>query len=317
MKVLATIFAAGLMASASAFGAGEATHVQYPIVEKDHIYYDGETELHGYLLYQDRPDVDSRPGLLVFPYFMAEPALQEREVGYTYAERGMVVFVADYYGEIYSAEDPEQIGAVLGGLYPSLTKDWETMRRLALLSLEQLTSVDRVDADRVGVLGFCMGGMMAGELARAGGKSLVSISLHGLVHMADSDGNAREGETEPEPYDVGYFAAFFGANDPLISSSMVEASRAFLERSTTVDVKDSSELVAHLGGASIENDYEVTEYGNTAHAFSFAMSDTILQFLADIGFEGAAAYNAKRAKSAFNRVDDLFVEYGLLEEEQH
>lgn len=274
-----------------AFSSGVVT-TQYPVIEQEHNYLDGETTLHGHLMYQDIPGQEgdfSRAGLLIFPYFMGAPAMTDRALGRSYAEKGMVVFVADYYGKQYDDSNTAHIEEALTGTYPAFLADSERAERVALLSLEQLTAVPSVDPERVGVIGFCMGGSMASVLARAGGKAQVAVSLHGDNSPAEDASSA--------PYDIAYFASFFGRNDPMIPPSNVEDSTQWLADST----------------ADGEHDGEVVVYTNTVHAFSIPMSEGILAFLDAIGYGGAAAYSEKRATSSFERVDSLFREYGLLE----
>jgi dienelactone hydrolase len=283
------VFCAGSLATVSGFGGPiEHDKVQLPVIEKEHTYMHGNTELHGYLMYQDNGETD-RAGLLVFPYFMGAPALPDRDVGRGYAEKGMVVFVADYYGKDYNPDVMAQVQEALQGTYPGLMADYENAHKIALLGLEQLTSIDMVSDEKIGVLGFCAGGEMASNLVRAGGKAKVAISFHGNAAPAAGD-NVDDDENH-----VDYFAAFYGLADPLIPAEARAGSREWL-----------------AGAFSDTGDYEVTTYGKTAHGFSVAMPDGVMAFIDSIGFGGAAAYSEKRSKSAFARADALFQEHGLL-----
>lgn len=279
MKMFALFATAA--ATVAAFGGEPA----YKMVEKAHVYYDGETALHGHLMYQDTGATD-RAGLLVFPYFLGAPAMVDRNASFQYAEKGMVVFFADYYGKNYDDSDMAQIGEGFNGYTPFLA-DTVKAQRIAVLGLAQLTSLPMVSEDKIGVMGFCMGGSMAAELARAGGKAQVAVSFHG--NQAPVEGAADKG------FNMKYFAAFFGRNDPMIPPSAVEASQEWMASATAA------------GG-----DYEAVIYSNTVHGFTHQMSDTLFEYIDSIGYGGAAAYSAKRAKSTFERVDALFKEYGLL-----
>jgi len=264
------------------------TAVEYSVTEKEHIYYDGETKLHGYLMTPDVPNADMLPGLLVLPYFMGAPALDDRNFGRGYAKKGMVVFVADYYGTQYQNDNNDDITQALSVSYPALVGDWKSGQRIATLALEQLTSVANVDADRVGVVGFCAGGTMASFLVRSGAKIAVALNYHG-------DPSPLEGE-EMGTHNTKYFAGFFGRNDPLISSDQVENGEKWLQKST----------------ADGSNHYEVQVFGNTVHSFTMAFSPTMQQWFIDGGMGGATAYNPIAAEATFERTDALFKKYGLL-----
>lgn len=282
-----------LLSAVNAFGFSHAhSEPHYDMVEKAHTYTDGDTVLNGHLMYQDIPGASDRAGLLIFPYFMGTPAVLDYDVGRSYAEKGMVVFVADYYGANYDETNQEHIALALSTTYPAFLADSAKAARVALLGLEQLTSLPMVSADHIGVIGFCMGGSMTSILARAGGKVAVAISLHG-------DNTPGENEAIAE-YQVDYFASFFGRNDPLIPSTAVEAAQDWLTESTAKQDDD------HHG------DYEVTVYSNTVHAFSHPVGEDFLAVLDSFGYGGAAAYSERRGKSAFERVDSLFLEHGLL-----
>lgn len=282
------LFAVPCVVAFGGAGCKPVVPASYPVTEKEHIYYDGETKLHGYLMTPEVPGAETLPGLLVLPYFMGAPALPDRETGRKYAKRGMVVFVADYYGKQYDDADAAHIQEALTTTYPAMVGDWEAGHRIAKLGLKQLTSQSNVNADKIGVMGFCAGGTMTSFLARSGAKITVAIDFHG-------DATDLEGEAI-EAHNTKYFAGFFGRNDPMIPPAAVETGTQWLSKATT----DGN------------SDYEVNVYGNTVHGFTVPMSDTVMTFLESIGFGGAAKYNPTASKAAFDRAEALFVEHGLL-----
>jgi len=164
--------------------------------------------------------------------------------------------------------------------------------------LEQLTSLDTVNASKVGVLGFCLGGAMALNLARAGGDVSVAISLHG----------EHPGHFEMDPsvsYNVDYFVQMAGADDPLIPPEARDAWNGELSNYTT--------------GTSMG--YDVQIWGNTLHAFSIRYSDTFYAVSAEAfgsevtaeGVAGIIAFDDRRSAESFDRVGDLFEMYGLID----
>lgn len=286
-----------VISSVAAFGGScnnaPAGPTLYPVTEKAHVYYDGETGLDGLLMTPDVPNAKDLPGLLVFPYFMGQNSADINDLARTYAQRGMVVFIADYYGKKYDDTNPAHIGEALTVTYPNFVKDTETAGRIALLSLKQLTDQPNVDPEKIGVFGFCMGGTMGGVFARAGGKAAVVISLHGYNQLPEDATPV----TADNGYNIKYFASFFGRNDPTIPPAIVEGSSVWLDEAT----KNGS-----AGG------WEVVSYSGAVHSFSVPMNPVVYTFLESVGYGGAAEYNEDRAKAAFARADDLFKQFGLL-----
>ena len=62
--------------------------------------------------------------------------------------------------------------------YSTLFEDGVRSQRLAILAWEQITSLPYVDSDRLGAFGFCFGGAMAMQAARAGANWKVAAGLH-------------------------------------------------------------------------------------------------------------------------------------------
>lgn len=57
--------------------------------------------------------------------------------------------------------------------------DTRRNKALALLAYDQLVGNELVDTGRLGAIGFCFGGAMVLNLARAGAAFNVGVSLHG------------------------------------------------------------------------------------------------------------------------------------------
>lgn len=290
-----TFFA--VLATASAFGTA-GVHSQgapYKLVEKDHVYMDGDIKLNGYLMYPEGADTapaNSYAGLLIMPYFMGAPALNDRDLGRGYAEKGMVVFVADYYGKNYQDSNKGHVMTALMEDYSQgIMGNRPQARRIASLALKELASLPFVDEDRIGGIGFCAGGTMLSELARAGGKMAVAISLHGQNGVGAGD------DATFADYKVTHFATFFGRNDPLIPPADVDASMEWLDSATA-------------RGSTAR--WEAQIYGGAVHGFSNPMSDVLMNTIAEMGMAGAAAYDEHWSKTCLSRADQLFQEYGLL-----
>jgi len=218
----------------------------------------------------------------------------ERAFAREYARKGMVVFLPDYFPGRHSDEDPAQVQAAVQAYGPFL-KEPAKAQRIALLGLQQLTSLDFVDADKVGAVGFCFGGAMALNMARAGGKAKVAVSLHGEYPERGSP---------TASYNVDYFVEMIGDSDPFIPA---EARDSWIK-----------ELSDYTKGTKM--DYDVEIWGNSVHAFSIKYSDAFNQVIAAVtnskvdatGVTGVVRYEPDRAAASFDRVDDLFAQHGLI-----
>ncbi|KAA2285209.1 dienelactone hydrolase family protein [Arenimonas fontis] len=136
----------------------------------------GGTEFAGYLVYDDEGEA-RRPGLLMVPNWMGvgEEALERaRRV----AGKDYVVLVADMYGKDVRPANTSEARAAVGAVYA----DIDTLRGRAGAALEALrAAADRapVDPQRLAAFGFCFGGGVVLELARAGADIAAAVSFHG------------------------------------------------------------------------------------------------------------------------------------------
>lgn len=100
------------------------------------------------------------------------------------AERGFIALALDLYGAPFSLEESmprhEEMMATPG-----------LMVARATAGLEALSALPNVDRDRLAAVGFCQGGIVATELARAGAPILCAIGFHpGLKRPAGSPDGA-------------------------------------------------------------------------------------------------------------------------------
>lgn len=153
------------------------------------------------------------------------------------AELGCVAFALDYHGGGVVLPD---MAAVMGRLGP-LRNDHAAIRRLGQAGLDQLTAHPRVDTSKVAVIGYCFGGTMALELARAGADVKAAVGFHSGLSTANA-----------APADNANITAkvlvCVGDNDPLIPVETVIEFEAAM-RTTTVD-------------------WQVHRYGGVGHSFT-------------------------------------------------
>ena len=136
------------------------------------------------------------------------------------ASLGYAVFVADMYGQGVRPETMEARREATSSFYA----DRALTRQRAAAALDILRARDEVDPGRITVMGYCFGGMVALELARAGADIAGAVSIHGNLHT-------------PEPGDAESIAARIlvqhGAVDPLVPEEEVHA---FHEEMAAADV---------------------------------------------------------------------------------
>ena len=153
------------------------------MTEYEHKYENSKgEELIGYFIYADREEgeTDKRAGLLMFdgPWGDGGGA-SAREYARQFAlDSNMVVFLPDYFTGTHSEDSISDLQDAVGKYGPFLEDTTET-KAISLLAYEQLVSLDFVDVDRIGAIGFCFGGAMVLNLARAGATFQVGVSLHG------------------------------------------------------------------------------------------------------------------------------------------
>ena len=133
-----------------------------------------EVNLRGYLAWNESSE--PRPGVLVFHEglglgdFAMERARRLAALGY-------VAFAADMFGERRQARNLQEVATLVGGLRAEPTR----LRARGRAALDALASLPQVDPQRLAAIGFCFGGSVVLELARAGADLRAVVSFHGVL----------------------------------------------------------------------------------------------------------------------------------------
>ena len=198
---------------------------------------DGLT-LRGYLACED--GASPRPGVLEFHEgtglgdFALAKARQLASLGY-------VALAADMFGERRQARNLQEVATLVG----ALRAEPERLRARGLAALSTLAGLPQVDASRLAAIGFCFGGSVVLELARAGADLKSVVSFHGVL-------------ATKLPAQVGQVRAsvlvLTGAEDPLAPPDQVAA---FEDEMRAAGVAD----------------WQVVSYGNTLHGFTNPAAD--------------------------------------------
>lgn len=133
-------------------------------------YQDGETALTGWLA---RPAGTPRAAILIWPTIAnVGPAIEARALAL--AEQGYLAFIGDFYGApVASFEASFPMAEKLRG-------DWDQYRARLHTALSALRALPGAEGLKVGVIGYCMGGQAALELARDGADIAAAVSFHGV-----------------------------------------------------------------------------------------------------------------------------------------
>lgn len=143
-------------------------------------YMDGETELRGSLALPAGFDPTiKRPGVLVVHEWWGRNGYADRRAK-ELAEAGYVAFALDMFGTDKATQDPQQAGSWATPFY----KDAALLLRRAKAGLAQLAVRPGVDGKRLAAIGFCFGGTVCLELARAGEPLKAVASFHGGLKTA-------------------------------------------------------------------------------------------------------------------------------------
>lgn len=138
-------------------------------------YRQGDTVLQGFVAWDDAVP-GRRPGVLVVHEWWG---LDEhaRHQARRLAEAGYVGFALDLYGQGKVATHPQEAQAFVA----EATKDPAVLAARFNAALEQLQQDPHVDPKRIAVIGYCFGGAVALDMARAGADLAAVVTFHGAL----------------------------------------------------------------------------------------------------------------------------------------
>ena len=233
---------------------------------RDVDYRCGEVNLRGYLAL-DESISGKRPGVLLFHEglglgdFAMERARRLAGLGY-------VALAADMFGDRRQASNLQEVATLVGGLRTEPDK----LRARGRVALETLAALPQVDAGRLAAIGFCFGGSVVLELARAGAELKAVVSFHGVL-------------TTRLPAQPGQVKASVlvctGVDDPLAPPEQVA----------------DFESEMRIGGVK---DWQIIAYGNTLHGFTNPAADGSMM--------RTALYNEQADRRSWASMKSLFDE---------
>ena len=181
-------------------------------------YKDGDTELEGFVAYDD-VKTGLRPGVLVIHDWTGVQDYAKMRTKQL-AELGYVAFAADIYGKGVRPTDPKDC-ATEAGKYKG---DLPLLRKRVALGLEQLKLQPNTDPKKLAAIGYCFGGTTVLELARSGADLNGVVSFHGGLGTTLP---ADQGKVKPR------ILVLHGADDPYVKPDEVAAFKAEMEKAKT------------------------------------------------------------------------------------
>jgi dienelactone hydrolase len=163
-------FMAGLMLAAFVTSTAQAA-----IKTERVTYRDGDVELQGYLTWDDAV-AGKRPGILVAHEWWGLNDYVRRRAQML-AKLGYVAFAADMYGKGKVTQHGNEAKAWM----EQISANADAWRRRGLAGLEILRKHPKVDASRLGAMGYCFGGATVMQLAYAGADLKGVVSFHGSL----------------------------------------------------------------------------------------------------------------------------------------
>ncbi len=178
------------------------------IVGKDVQYKAGDTVMQGYLAYDDAAK-GKRAGVLVVPEWWGVSDYARKRARML-AHEGYVALVVDMYGNGQTADNPKDAGALAGGVNrnpPLAYARFDAARKF-------LDGQPNVKKGEIAALGYCFGGGVVLNMARAGMPLKAVASYHGVLA---SDVSPKPGEIKAK------IRVFHGEADPIVPPEQVEA----------------------------------------------------------------------------------------------
>lgn len=247
------LFAGFMLAAASASHAA--------IQAKEVTYSANGTALKGYIAYDDAIK-GRRPGILVVHEWWGHNDYARRRARML-AERGYTALALDMYGDGKQAHHPDEAGKFAS----EVSQNAKLARARFEAALELIKKEKTVDAANIAAIGYCFGGSVVLNMARAGEPLKAVASFHGGLGTQQP---AERGKVKAR------IASFTGEDDPMIPATQVAAFRQEME------------------GAGVN--YKVVTYPGATHAFTNPEADEYGR-----KFNLPLAYNAAADKDSWDK----------------
>ncbi|MGV8990269.1 MAG: dienelactone hydrolase family protein [Thiobacillus sp.] len=178
------------------------------VVGKDVSYKAGDTVMQGFLAFDDAVK-GKRAGVLVVPEWWGANDYARKRARML-ASEGYVALVVDMYGNGQVATNPKDAGALAGNINknpPLALSRFQAAEKF-------LDSQPNVKKGEIAALGYCFGGGVVLNMARAGLPLKSVVSFHGVLA---TDVAVKPGDIKAK------IRVFHGEADPVVPPAQVEA----------------------------------------------------------------------------------------------
>lgn len=198
-------------------------------------YKQGDAALEGLFVYDDA-GTDKKPVVIVVHDWMGFGfgGFQQKRCE-ELAALGYVAFACDIYGKDARPKDKSEAPQFAG----KYKNDRALLRARVNAAVEAVKKHPRVDAAKIGAIGYCFGGTTVLELARSGTPAVAVVSFHGGLNTPTPD-DAKNIKCK--------VLALHGADDPFVPPAEVDA----FEK----EMRDA------------KVDWQLVSYGGSVHAFT-------------------------------------------------
>jgi dienelactone hydrolase len=205
-----TITLAAVLAAAALVSAASVERAP-DVQTKELTYSVGSTKLTG-LLAWDANAAGKRPGVLVVHEWWGHDE-HARNQAKRFAEAGYVAFALDMYGDGKHADHPDDAQK----FSTEATKDPAVVTARFNAARGVLTADPHVDKEKIAAIGYCFGGGIVLNMARAGQDLDAVVTFHGSLDPALQ---AKPGTIKPR------ILVLAGGDDPFVPLATVEKFRA-------------------------------------------------------------------------------------------
>lgn len=225
MRNLLTGASIALLFGSTAFAA---------IQEEAVTYKDGDTVMKGFIVYDDASTA-RRPGVILVHEWWGITK-HVRDEARRFAGQGYTSFVADMYGDGKTADNPKDAGSLAG----AVQKNPAIMLSRFSAAKDALSKHATVEASKIGASGYCFGGSVVLDAARAGVDLKGVAAFHAGLGAAATP--AAAGKVKAK------ILVLNGEADPFIKPESIDA---FKKEMTAASV-----------------DYRYISYPGAVHAFT-------------------------------------------------
>jgi len=199
-------------------------------------YYDEKVPCKGFLAYE----VKGAPVVLVAHAWRGQDEFA-RQKAQELAKRGYAGFAIDMYGEgicVDNADAPNQMAPFF--------LDRAYLQKRIRAAVDFVRTLEKVNGQKLGAIGFCFGGLCVYELFRLGIPLDVAITFHGVFA---SEREGKKAKLAPIAKKIsGKLLILHGNDDPMVSDEDLLAVRQEMTRAKV--------------------DWQLHVFGKTMHAFT-------------------------------------------------